>query len=408
MLYATSNMKKILFVLACVIVPQVSLGAVIYTHPSTGYVALTANYHPTPVGNYSPNTYDVMPVGFNLDLAGANANSAWAIFPKRTDLSPLTSTDCRNFSLGVYYSGGGTGYGQGYPSYDYLVLNTAGNGCVTNAGYGFAPANSFYNNAGKFFIVETFQNYAGYELNGAYVVCTLRSDCLGVAPPPPLADGIVAITAPTGIATTTPTHLTGTYNNGISHVYPYISFVLENTTYGLPMKPIALDVSTAGAGNNLTYDLSTRLPAEGNYSYAIFMFDMVSGSTTPTVYGSFSFATTTATINALAPPSLICEVWNIACYFKQAMIWLVYPSESLVISYNGFLTTIQSKPPIGYFTLLASQLTTLNASSTPIVNFIIPPSFQTYIFHPFDLAISTILWFFFAIHFYKRLKTITI
>lgn len=227
---------------------------------------------------------------------------------------------------------------------------------------------------------------------------------------PVAQDGIVSLTAPTGTVSTStiPVHFTGTFNNGINITYEYLASTIYNGTYSTSMKPVALDISTLGTGQNIAFDIPTKLPLQGYYTYSSYLIDIETGTTTPAMYGSFTYGITATTTSLLAPPDIVCALWDITCYFKGALIWLVYPTESLTTSFDGFIATIQTKPPVGYFNILKNNLNGLNASSTPVVNVTIPSHIKSVIFTPFDIAIGSILWFFFAINFYKRLKHIQI
>lgn len=222
-------------------------------------------------------------------------------------------------------------------------------------------------------------------------------------------DGITSTTNPASMTyVNNPVPFSGTYNNGLQGAYDQIVFDLNNTTQSFQSSIVKPTIPISQVG--LEYDFSQNLPLEGNYTYNVRLWDSVNATGTPWFAGNnFSLGTTTATTTPIFnAPELECNTFDLACYIKKAFIWLLYPTESLVESYNGFLTTIQAKPPIGYFTLLADNLNGLNASSTPLVNVTIPAHLKTYFFSPFDTGIASILWFFFAINFYRRLKHITI
>lgn len=103
-----------------------------------------------------------------------------------------------------------------------------------------------------------------------------------------------------------------------------------------------------------------------------------------------------------------CTPLNLGGCVQNAIAYLFCPSQGSLDLYRNLVDTIQLKPPIGYFTVVKNNLTSISSSTAPTFTIIIPSSLKTYIFNPFQTAIASILWFFFAIHFYKRLKTITI
>lgn len=245
--------------------------------------------------------------------------------------------------------------------------------------------------------------------NGDYAYFKAVKDAGGLWSVAPEIDGITATTLPASATyLNNPITFSGTYNNGQQGAYDQIVFDLSNTTQSFQSVIVKPTIPISQVG--LEYDFSQNLPLEGNYTYNVRLWDSANATGTAWFAGNnFALATTTASSTPVFnAPALVCDTWDLACYIKKAFIWLLYPTESLVTSYDGFLTTIQSKPPIGYFTLLVGNLNGLNASSTPLVDVTIPAHLKTYFFNPFDTGIASILWFFFAINFYRRLKHITI
>ena len=107
-------------------------------------------------------------------------------------------------------------------------------------------------------------------------------------------------------------------------------------------------------------------------------------------------------------PEYICDITSITGCFKNALIWAFYPTQQTIEDFYNLQTLIQSKAPFGYFSVVKKSINSLSATSTPSFSIIIPNSLKIYIFNPFDIAISSILWLFFLFNFYKRLKYITI
>lgn len=103
-----------------------------------------------------------------------------------------------------------------------------------------------------------------------------------------------------------------------------------------------------------------------------------------------------------------CGIANLTGCMANALAGAFYPTQDSINSYYNFIALIQTKAPVGYFTIVKNNLNNLATSSTPVFTISIPIHFKNYFFDPFDIAIASILWFFFAINFYKRLKTITI
>jgi hypothetical protein len=103
-----------------------------------------------------------------------------------------------------------------------------------------------------------------------------------------------------------------------------------------------------------------------------------------------------------------CSLTNLGGCFQNALCAVFCPSSGALSVFSSFVSTMQGKPPVGYFFVVKNNLANIATSSTPVFTVVIPHHFKQYFFSPFDTAIAGILWFFFAIHFYKRLKTITI
>lgn len=116
----------------------------------------------------------------------------------------------------------------------------------------------------------------------------------------------------------------------------------------------------------------------------------------------------TTTRELAAYPEYECGLTSIIGCIKNALIWTFYPTAQSLNNWNSFIATIQSKAPVGYFFNVKNSLGGLSATSTPAFSLTIPSHLKTYIFDPFDIGISGILWLFFILHFYKRLKHITI
>jgi len=103
-----------------------------------------------------------------------------------------------------------------------------------------------------------------------------------------------------------------------------------------------------------------------------------------------------------------CSITNIGGCFYNALCGVFCPSKGAMNVYYNFIATIQTKPPVGYFMVVKNNLLNISSTSTPAFGLTIPAHLKTIIFNPFDAGIAGILWFFFAIHLYKRLKIITV
>jgi len=103
-----------------------------------------------------------------------------------------------------------------------------------------------------------------------------------------------------------------------------------------------------------------------------------------------------------------CGITNLGGCFMNGLAVMFYPSQSAFNNFNSFVDLIKTKPPVGYFYVVKNNLDDLNATSISAFTVTIPSHIKEYLFTPFDVGIGGILWFFFAINFYKRLKHITI
>jgi len=123
-------------------------------------------------------------------------------------------------------------------------------------------------------------------------------------------------------------------------------------------------------------------------------------------YGVNDYSTSTA--NLLLYPEYECGITSMTGCIKNAFIWAFYPTQNSLSQYDNFLALMQNKAPFGYFYSVKGSLSNISSSSTPVFSITIPGSLRQYIFGPFDVAVASILWFFGAIHIYKRLKDIQI
>lgn len=103
-----------------------------------------------------------------------------------------------------------------------------------------------------------------------------------------------------------------------------------------------------------------------------------------------------------------CSITNLGGCFVNGLATMFYPSQGALNNFNTFVELIKTKPPIGYFYVVKNNLNNLSSTSTSAFTVTIPSHIKQYLFTPFDVAIGSILWFFFAINFYKRLKHITV
>lgn len=193
---------------------------------------------------------------------------------------------------------------------------------------------------------------------------------------------------------------TGFFNYSFSFLDPY---AWTSTTTATTTAPIY---------NSFTLNASLDEYDETNYVFpygGTIITNLDATSTIISAVDNYNASDFTSNPRALALyPEYECGITSLTGCFKNALIWTFYPTQEALDNWNGLLTTIQTKAPVGYFYMARDSIGGLSATSTKAFNVVIPSSLRTYIFNPFDTGIAAILWFFFIFSFYKRLKDITI
>lgn len=141
---------------------------------------------------------------------------------------------------------------------------------------------------------------------------------------------------------------------------------------------------------------------ELDYRYST-LLDATSTILTASTTNAWKLSTTTSILNY---PEYECGITSLTGCFKNAGIWLFYPSSDSMEKYNSFIELIQRKPPVGYFTIVKKSIGGLSSTSTSAFSITIPNSLKQYFFAPLDAGIAGILWIYFLFMFYKRLKHI--
>lgn len=407
--------KLLLFIAAVLIAPQISFGAVVY---DVGYGGSSINFVAGTITNATP--YSGSPITFPL-------SSSWVTVTSPIDtlrIHRLSGASCSDLLGGGSLASNAAGTGMvlsGHYIDSVATVSDGGTGDYCDFHFHSSPftggnvAHLYLNNktvtlegAVSNGYVNSPSNYTVSSGAPAFQLCD--SGTCGTFTTP--SDGIVTPNEPTpnSVYLYNPVPFNGTYNNGIDNFYNLVQVQATSTALTLPLTfQYFLATST---GSSLTYSITDyNLPVEGMYGYQIRLMDTINSVQTPWVYGgSFGLATTTtATIDEyVTPVATTCSTFDFFCHLKKFGIWALFPSEGLINSYTSLLETIQSKPPIGYFTIVKNSITGLNASSTPEVEIVIPTQLKTIFFDPIDVALGSILWAAFAFLFYKRLKHITI
>ena len=176
------------------------------------------------------------------------------------------------------------------------------------------------------------------------------------------------------------------------HYYPYPTG--QTITTATPIIPT--DPNNAG-----TSYLSASLVSQNDKTlvldYRVLAVKLASTPASSTSYGGSSSC-----------PPQPCSTTNLGGCFQNALQAVFCPSNGALQVFSTFIAILQTKPPAGYFYVVKNNLANISTSTTPTLSLTIPEHFKTVVFNPFDVGIASILWFFFAINLYKRLKHITI
>ena len=117
-------------------------------------------------------------------------------------------------------------------------------------------------------------------------------------------------------------------------------------------------------------------------------------------------ATTTKDLSGLATST--CSVTNVAGCFQDAIVWAFFPSGdalNLVASAGKYVRT---KAPIGYIFVTYDQLSTLNASGTPAFVLTTDWPITTYVFHPLDVALASLMGLLGILWIFRRVRHLEI
>ena len=229
---------------------------------------------------------------------------------------------------------------------------------------------------------------------------------------------LVSISSPTEnqqLASSTPVPFY--YNVFVSPTDTILTECQVNFTNRINFELTSSATSSIYLYNNFIYS-STTLPV-GSYTGVVFCRTANGGATDFESQGrDFTVSTTSIeSIYGVNPNNLnallglattTCSVSNIAGCFQNALVFLLWPNQDIIQKLSGIGGLIVNKPPFGYFTIIKNALQGFNASSTPAFYLTIPVFIKNTYISPLDISLAAILWFFFLVHFYKRLKHLQI
>lgn len=150
-----------------------------------------------------------------------------------------------------------------------------------------------------------------------------------------------------------------------------------------------------------------RIPAFDQYPGET----LTSTSTTFTVYNSVIAALRAAAASSTIaqPPVANCGITDLTGCVQNALVYLFWPNQTSINLFSRFKDLLYQKAPIGYFAQVQRALSSISSSSTPaIVGWSIPAGILSNFFTPLKTAIAGILWFFFLVHFYHRVKSLNL
>ena len=105
-------------------------------------------------------------------------------------------------------------------------------------------------------------------------------------------------------------------------------------------------------------------------------------------------------------PEQSCSITNIIGCIKNAIVWSFWPTKASFTQFYAFQDNLRTKAPTGYFYVVRDNLLGLSTTTTPTFNIVLPVWLKNQLFNPIDLAVAGLLWFYYAIFLYKRIKHI--
>lgn len=127
------------------------------------------------------------------------------------------------------------------------------------------------------------------------------------------------------------------------------------------------------------------------------------------------FAITANGFTVINPPdyaaisTTTCSFTNITGCFQNALTWAFYPPGGSLDTVSNLWSTINKKPPFGYFTATQSDISNLGASTSAAFTLQQVSGITDVIFDPIDIALAGIWWAIFGIwFFFNRLRHIEI
>jgi len=164
------------------------------------------------------------------------------------------------------------------------------------------------------------------------------------------------------------------------------------TTTGTTTAPININtevIANISSINNLTYDIT-------NLASSTLYFTASTNGSVPlnNINDIFNY------------PEQSCSITNIIGCIKNAIVWAFWPTKASFTQFYAFQDNLRTKAPTGYFYVVRDNLLGLSTTTTPTFNIVLPVWLKNQLFNPIDLAVAGLLWFYYAVFLYKRIKHI--
>lgn len=99
-----------------------------------------------------------------------------------------------------------------------------------------------------------------------------------------------------------------------------------------------------------------------------------------------------------------CDILNISGCVQNALLFMFYPSETILDNFAELKTLIASKPPFGYIAVYTTQLSALSSAGSATFDLADEDNIKTLIFDPISNGLSYILWVCFGFWIFHRVR----
>ena len=99
-----------------------------------------------------------------------------------------------------------------------------------------------------------------------------------------------------------------------------------------------------------------------------------------------------------------CDVLNISGCMQNALLFVFYPSETILNNFAELGSLIATKPPFGYIAVYTTQLAGLSSSGAGSFTLATENNIKTIIFDPLRTGLGYVLWVCFAFWIFHRVR----